>query len=292
MMKKQPITHNKLPNLLMALITLLLGPLSIKAQITVTPNFPTVDDNITLTYDATQGNAVLSSTTPVYLHTGVTTTAAPLSWTTSVQNWGVNNSTTLMTDIGGGKHQKTFNIRSYYSIPNGTVPPALGMVFRNASNSLVGKTAANGDIFQNIWDGVSFQTKIVTPTASAISVPIGTMIPVQGVTSVTGNLRILVDGSTVFVANGNTVINYTITADIPGTHTVTFRATQSGLNQTDKTFTYTALPNVTVQDPPSGIVPGVKDNGDGTVTFALRAPNKPLPIFPQVGIIGFWTIRL
>jgi 1,4-alpha-glucan branching enzyme len=280
MMKKQQTTRHKLCNLMMALIALFLGPLSIKAQISVAPNFPTVDDNITLTYDATQGNAALSTTTPVYLHTGVTTTAAPTAWTTSVQNWGVNNATTLMTDIGGGKHQKTFNVRTYYSVPNGTVPPALGMVFRSASNSLVGKTAANGDIFQSIWDGVSFQTKIATPSVSTLNVPIGATIPVQGVTSLTGNLRILVDGTTKWVQNGNTVINYTITADVPGTHTVTFRANQAGLNQQDKIFTYSALPNITVQNPPAGTVPGIKDNGDGTVTFAVRAPNKPFSYIP------------
>jgi 1,4-alpha-glucan branching enzyme len=277
---KQPITMHTLQYLFMAFIVAILGPLSINAQITVTPNFPTVNDNITLTYDATQGNAALNTTTPVYLHTGVTTTAAPTVWTTSVQNWGVNNATTLMTDIGGGKHQKTFNITSYYSIPNGTVPPKLGMVFRNATGSLVGKTAANADIYQDIWDGTSFLTKIVTPSSSTFNVPIGTLIPVQCATSVTGNLRILVDGTTVAIANGNTVVNYTITANIPGTHTVTFRANQSGLNQTEKTFTFSAVPNITVENPPAGTQPGFKDNGNGTVTFAVRAPNKPFAYIP------------
>ena len=277
---KQTITLHSLQHLTLAIIAAFLGPLSMNAQITVTPNFPTVDDNITLTYDATQGNAVLSSATPVYLHTGVTTTAAPTAWTTSVQPWNTNNATTLMTNIGGGKHQKTFNVRTYYGIPAGTVPPKLGMVFRNAASSLVGKTAANGDIYQDIWDGTSFQSKIVTPSVSTLNVPIGATIPVQGVTSLTGNLRILVDGTTVAVANGNTVVDYTITANTPGTHTVIFRANQAGLNQMDKTFTYSALPNITVQDPPAGTVPGFKDNGDGTVTFAVRAPNKPFAYIP------------
>jgi 1,4-alpha-glucan branching enzyme len=281
MMKKQPITHRKLRNLIQTFIALILGPLSINAQITVVPTFPTVDDNITLTYDATQGNAALSATTPVYIHTGVTTTAAPTAWTTSVQNWGVNNATTSMTDIGSGKHQKTFNVRSYYGIPNGTVPPALGMVFRSASNSLVGKTSANGDIYQPIWDGTSFQTKIITPSVSTLNVPIGATIPVQCATSLTGNLRILVDGTTITQpVNGGTAINYTITADVPGTHTVTFTANQAGTNSMTKTFTYSALPNVTTQDPPSGTVPGVKDNGNGTVTFAVRAPNKQFAYIP------------
>jgi 1,4-alpha-glucan branching enzyme len=280
MKKQQFLPKLTLQTLFIALIAVVGGPLSIKAQITVTPTFPRVDDNITLTYDATQGNAALAATTPVYIHTGVTTAAATTTWTTSVQPWATNNATTLMTDIGSGKHQKSFNVRTYYGIPTGTVPPKLGMVFRNAGSNIVGKTTDNLDIFQDIWDGTSFLTKIVTPSVSAMNVPLGTVIPVQGVTSVTGNLRILVDGSTVAQANGNTVVNHSIMADVPGTHTVTFRANQAGTNQIERTFTYSAIPNVTVQNPPAGTVPGIKDNGDGTVTFALRAPNKPFAYIP------------
>lgn len=277
--KQQRIRMYRFQNLCLAVVTAFSIPLSIKAQITVTPTFPTVDDNITITYNAAQGNGVLNATTPVYIHTGYTSTASPNAWPTAVQSWGTNNATTLMSDIGGGLHQKTLNIRSYYNIPAGIVPPKLGMVFRNASNNLVGKTAAEGDIYQDLWDGTSFQTKIVTPSVSSMNVAIGATINVQCATSLSGNLRILVNGSTVAVGSGTT-LNHTITASTPGTHTVTFRANQAGLNQMEKTFTFSALPNVTVENPPAGTVPGFKDNGDGTVTFALRAPNKPFSYIP------------
>lgn len=280
--KQQRLRMFRIQNFFLAAFILFVGgPLSIEAQITVTPTFPTVDDNITITYNSTQGNAALSSTTPVYLHTGYTSTASPNAWPTAVQTWGTNNAATLMTDIGGGSHQKTLNVRSYYSIPSGIVPPKLGMVFRNAASNLVGKAVAEGDIFQDIWDGTSFQTKIVTPSVASMNVAIGATINVQCATSVTGNLRLLIDGTTVAPpVNGGMVLNYTITASNPGTHTVTFRANQAGLNQVDKIFTFSALPPVTVENPPAGTVPGVKDNGDGTVTFAVRAPNKPFVYIP------------
>jgi hypothetical protein len=199
----------KIQNFFLAALTIFMAaPLSIEAQITVTPTFPRVDDNITITYNSAQGNAALSSTTPVYIHTGYTSAASPNAWPTAVQSWGTNNATTLMTDIGGGSHQKMLNVRSYYGIPSGIVPPKLGMVFRSANNSLVGKTSAEGDIFQDIWDGTSFQTKIVTPSVSSMNVAIGATINVQCATSVTGNLRLLVDGVTVTPpVNGGTSIS-------------------------------------------------------------------------------------
>ena len=275
--------QNQLRPLIFTLISALITPLSIKAQISVAPTFPRVDDNITLTYTATQGNATLAGISPVYVHTGVITPASTSSsdWKNVKYPWTINAADNVLATVAGSNvHTISYNIRTYYGIAAGTTVNKLAMVFRNANGSLVGKIADNSDIFYDVWDGTSFQSKIVTPSVSAMNVAIGATIPVQGASSKTGNLRLLVDGVTVAVANGNQVINYTITASDPGTHTVTFRANEAGIATTDKTFTFSALPPVTTQDPPSGTVPGVKDNGDGTVTFAVRAPNKPFVYIP------------
>ncbi|MFM8490159.1 MAG: hypothetical protein ACKOCH_27775, partial [Bacteroidota bacterium] len=43
------------------------------AQVTCDPVFPNVDDNVTIYYNATQGNGALSGVSPVYAHLGVIT---------------------------------------------------------------------------------------------------------------------------------------------------------------------------------------------------------------------------
>ena len=49
--------------------------------ISINPAFPTINDVITVQYDATQGNGGLVGISPVYAHTGVVTQSGlPSSW--------------------------------------------------------------------------------------------------------------------------------------------------------------------------------------------------------------------
>ena len=49
-------------------------PLLVQAQVVWTdPPFPSIDDQVTLYYDATEGNGELQGTIPVYIHTGLIT---------------------------------------------------------------------------------------------------------------------------------------------------------------------------------------------------------------------------
>ena len=55
--------------------------IGISQIIQITPAFPTVNDIITLQYDASQGNGGLIGVSPVYTHTGVVTqNGLPNSW--------------------------------------------------------------------------------------------------------------------------------------------------------------------------------------------------------------------
>ncbi|MEL6988175.1 MAG: hypothetical protein AAGK97_10125, partial [Bacteroidota bacterium] len=57
--------------------------------VSIEPVFFTVDDEITITYDATQGNAGLVGENTVYMHTGLITEAGgPGSWNYVQGNWG------------------------------------------------------------------------------------------------------------------------------------------------------------------------------------------------------------
>ena len=52
---------------------LILLPLVIPAQVvSVDPAFPTQNDTVTITFDATEGNGALVGFVPVYAHTGIT----------------------------------------------------------------------------------------------------------------------------------------------------------------------------------------------------------------------------
>ena len=173
--------------LLCAMLFCISYPLSIFAQITVTPTFPTVDDNVTINYDAAQGNAALVGAMPIYTHTGVVTNASTSTsdWKYTKYPWTTNAADNVLAALGSNKHSISYNIRSFYGIPaSGVTVKQLAMVFRNASGSLVGKTAANGDILYDVWDGTTFVSKITTPSVPNITVNIGDAVSFQGETPV------------------------------------------------------------------------------------------------------------
>jgi len=137
--------------IIISLLSLL--ALSSEAQITVTPENPTASDNVTITYDASQGNAELTGVSPVYIHTGVLTTDSqnPSDWFFVKNNWPVNTPDVEMQDMGNNIHQISFQIDDYYNLPNDVTVTDLAMVFRNADGSLVGRSSDNGDIFYPIY---------------------------------------------------------------------------------------------------------------------------------------------
>ena len=124
-----------------------------QAQITVTPENPTISDNVTITYDASQGNAELTGVSPVYIHTGVLTTDSqnPSDWFFVKNDWPVNTPDVEMQDMGNNIHQISFQIDNYYNLPNDVTATDLAMVFRNADGSLVGRASDGGDIFYPIF---------------------------------------------------------------------------------------------------------------------------------------------
>ena len=133
--------------------TFLFCVLFTKAQITVTPENPTISDNVTITYDATQGNGELTGVSPVYIHTGVLTTDSqnPSDWFFVKNDWPVNTPDVEMQDMGNNIHQISFQIDNYYNLPNDVSVTDLAMVFRNADGSLVGRDSDGGDIFYPIF---------------------------------------------------------------------------------------------------------------------------------------------
>ena len=133
--------------------------------IQINPAFPTINDVITLHYDATQGNGGLIGISPVYTHTGVITqNGLPNSWSYVQGSWGQADTNVLMTDLGNNIHELIIDIDQYYGFPSGTNVAKLAFVFRNADGSLEGKTATMGDIFYPIYPvNGGFQAAIIKP---------------------------------------------------------------------------------------------------------------------------------
>ena len=81
------------------------------AQIVWTePAFPTQNDPVTLYYNSNLGSGGLVGVIPVYIHTGVITSAStgPGDWQHVQTSWGVADPVAVMNPVGNGIHSFHF----------------------------------------------------------------------------------------------------------------------------------------------------------------------------------------
>ncbi|MEY2774762.1 MAG: hypothetical protein RLZZ275_1109, partial [Bacteroidota bacterium] len=184
--------------LLTSLALLLAAPL-VSAQVVWTePPFPTANDQVTLYYNAGLGNGALATVIPVYIHTGVITSASatPSDWQHVQTSWGQADPAAVMTPQGGGIHTFTFGgqtLADYYGIGANETIEQLAMVFRNASGTLVGRNADNSDIFLPVSDG-TFSVSFIAPELGYAVLEVGESVTLEGVASEDASISLSING--------------------------------------------------------------------------------------------------
>lgn len=254
---------------------LLLEMWSVTAQVTCDPVFPTINQQITIYYDATQGNGALAGVSPVYAHMGLITnnSTSPTDWQHVPTTWGVADPVGAMQNVSPNIWKKTFTISDLFDIQPGETVLKLAFVFRNASGSIVGRAADGSDIFYNVYpENAPLQTLFLKPTAPSAVVSEGTQIPVQAAASQPGTLTLYDNGTQVATASDD-LLETTITASGVGIHQVQFVAA-TATEQDTAVFTYVIPADLPAQDPPAGSEWGVNYVDDSTVRLVLYAPGK------------------
>lgn len=252
--------------------------IGLNAQILdITPVFPTASDNVTIIYDATEGNAALTGVTPVYAHAGLITTnsSSPTDWKFVQGNWGTADPNVLMTALGNNKHQIQYTIPSYYGLSTADISTVLELafVFRSADGNTVGRAADGSDIYYPIYPANSgLLTRFVQPNSDLIIASIGQNIPIKAAANSVASMTILDNGVQVAQANAD-ILNYTLNVTTTGNHLVKL-ITTNGTETVEDSFTYIVNPAITVQDPPAGLDLGVNYTSNTSVMLKFYAPNK------------------
>ncbi|MEM6348267.1 MAG: hypothetical protein AAF927_30585, partial [Bacteroidota bacterium] len=236
--------------------------------VSVDPIFPTVEDTVTITFDATEGNGELVGVTPVYGHMGLitSTSTSPSDWKYVQGNWGTADPNTLMTDIGGDKHEIRVHIRSFYGVPQGETVNELSFVFRNAAGSMVGRASDGSDIYYPVYQAGALNVAFLTPTDHSILEP-NDPLDVQVASSDSANLTLLLNGTQVAQNNGKS-LSYNLMAGAPGNYTLKLIA-DNGSTVKEDSIGFTVRGPVNVQDPVAGIEPGINYLSDTSVVLAL-----------------------
>ncbi len=117
------------------------------------------DSEITIYFNAAQGNRELVGADKVYMHSGMSIVdsdnPANNAWNNVVGNWGMDDGVGQMTKVEGEENIWKITLRptSYYGLSNSDTPTWLAAVFRNADGSLKGTgepgELSNGFIAEN-----------------------------------------------------------------------------------------------------------------------------------------------
>lgn len=255
-------------------IFILLGSICIGQIVSIEPIFPTQDDDITVTYDATKGSMGLVGVNQVYTHTGVITNLSGANeWKYVQGNWGQDDPNVKMTNIGEDKHQIVYNINQYYGVPGGETVEELAFVFRNVDGSKEGKTSDFQDIFVPVYSaGSDLLATFVQPEESVIIKNIGDQLEIEIATSKTADISLFQGSDLLDQANG-TSLNHTLEISGTGTYTVRYEVTD-GMTTLQDSFSYAANPDINIQNPPIDYELGIDYLSDNDVRLALYAPEK------------------
>ena len=242
--------------------------------VTTDPPFPTVEDDITIYYDATQGSAGLVDVDQVYIHTGIITVAGgPGGWMNVQGNWGTDDPNVKMTNEGDNIHSISFNVTDYYGIEPSDEVVELGMVFRNVDGSKEGKTSDFGDIYTPIYSANSeLLGKFVSPGLDNFVLAEDEDLLVSLAFSKEVTFELFDNDESILSATGK-VGEITLEDLSEGSHDIRYEATNGSETISDSFHFVVNKPNE-VADDPDDLPYGANIISDDVVRLKLYAPLK------------------
>jgi 1,4-alpha-glucan branching enzyme len=265
------------------------------AQVVISePAFPTVNDAVIITFDATQGSGGLEGYAgDVYAHTGVITDQSTSStdWKYVQADWGVNIPKCLMTRIAPNLYQLniTPSVQAYYGVTGSEKILQMAFVFRSAAQVsgqwLEGKTETGGDIFVNVYEP-GLNVSIVIPDKYAIIAVAFDTIPVQATAIGADTMALYVNDTLFKKVPGNTLTD-SLFADNYGKYYVKVMASNDTGFVTDSFYYFVRQP-VVISSLPASVTEGINYVDDSTVILCLYAPYKDY-VF-AVGEFSDWEV--
>lgn len=244
--------------------------------VTTDPIFPIDDQQVTITFDAAEGNKELKDCNcVVYAHTGVITdkSTSGSDWKYVQSVWATDDAPRKMVNIGNNKYTLSYNIRSFYGVPAADKILKMAFVFRNLNGSKVGRSTTGSDIFVDVYgSNAGLQTLLSFPSVTNITTTSGQIIPIKFSASKLATLELWVNGNKVTSKNNASQLDYNYTTGGPGDYAVELRAT-SGAEVSSKFFNIVVPKANNLQPLPSGSVLGANRVGNG-IRLVIEAPTK------------------
>ncbi|POY37400.1 1,4-alpha-glucan-branching protein [Solitalea longa] len=269
-----------------------------KAVIAYSPAFPTDDKEVTLIFNANEGNAGMKGlSTDVYIWAGVITdkSTGPSDWRWGKSSdWTKPDANAKLTKIAADKYQLKFVPRIFFSnVPANEKILKVAMVFKNADGSKTGRNTDGSDIYLPISSSGTLGIRFTSPVFNPFYEPtlvnsianIGESTKLSVVASEKGKITLYVNGSE--VKSAENVASFSTDVALTKTGDNEIKAVISAGGKTaEKKFNVVVKGQVEVAAIPGNAKPdGVTYINNGTsAIFTLLAPNKQ-----NVFLIGDFT---
>jgi glycosidase len=258
------------------------------SQVTIEPAFPNINSLITVYYDATQGNGGLKDCNcDVYMHTGLITdkSSSGSDWKYVQGNWGTNDPKVKMTKVADNLYSISYNIKSFYGVPDGEVVKQLAFVFRNVNGSKEGKTSTGGDIFYNMPDNsTNLQFIVSKPELISKVVPLNTIFDLDLLTSHAARITLSINDSIVSDVNG-TSLQKQYSLNAAGTYFFNIQM-QDDNEVIDTSFVWSVGETPEIIDVPEGMKLGFNYYDQHEAIVVVEAPRKNVAFL--VGNFSNW----
>ncbi len=255
--------------------------LQLHAQLIISdPPFPGETDEVTITFNATEGNGGLAGYDgDVYAHTGVITSESTSTsdWKYVKTEWGENTPETKLERIGTDLYKITIgpSVREYYEVPEGESVLKMAFVFRSEEEVdgywLEGKTADGSDIFVDMFTG-GLNVQFIAPATEHFLANRNEAITFNAQALSAEKITLYINNEEVAITNESELI-YDYTPLDYGKYYARVKANQGSMEVWDSVQFY-VRPDVEIAEIPDGWHDGINYLDDNKTGFVLVAPEK------------------
>ncbi len=265
------------------------SPLS---KVTITPFNPADNVPVTVRFEAVDD--LVGYTDRVYLHTGVTTSAAfSENWDKTPTNWEDTTTTAvgLMNNVGLNQWDFTIpSIRSFYGLSASEIAYKIHFRIRTKNGGFSeGDGCSNATILVNNNNYL----EVREPAASILTRPLNEPFRITAYSPLSSDFTISINGTPISTQNATNRATTIFTPTTAGVYSIQINSTNNG-NTITKTLSLTVCNTTSIASPvalPSALKYGINyDNTDATkATLVLHAPTENIKTVHIIGDFNNWT---
>lgn len=252
-------------SLLFFLMILLLSGNPIAQVITADPEFPTPNDSVTITFDATEGDQELMDYSgDVYAHTGITANGD--RWQYVIAEWSENIDKAKLTRVSENTYELNIkpSIREYYDANAEDVITELCFVFRSSDGE-----RQTEDLFYDVLD---FHVAIDTPATRRFVAKKDEKFYFKASANESDSIELYIDNELQTTVTSSSLSD-SLSFNSTGQRWIWAKAYSGTETNTDSLRTF-IRGDVNVAELPQGVSKGINYINDTTVTLVLHAPGK------------------